>query len=72
MISQGFGPVEREDARLYFSSVVIDVDSDGQLCEDDLVQDYDRSDSMSFAVEPPEEHRIFVKESGSECRPIDQ
>ncbi|WP_437627744.1 hypothetical protein [Sorangium sp. So ce1151] len=52
--------------------MVIDVDSDGQLCEDDFVQDYDRSDSMSFAVEPPEEHRIFVKESGSECRPIDR
>ncbi|WP_437961182.1 hypothetical protein WME76_17140 [Sorangium sp. So ce119] len=69
-IDQGFGPVEREDAKFYFS-VVIDVGSDGQMCAEDLLQDYDRSDWMSFAEEPPEEHRVFVKESGSECRPID-
>ncbi|MGK3962863.1 hypothetical protein WMF38_01560 [Sorangium sp. So ce118] len=72
LISQGFGPVEREDAQFYFSSVVIDVGSDGQICENDFVQDYDRSDFVSFAVDLPEEHRIFVKEYGSECRPIEQ
>ncbi|HTN91559.1 MAG TPA: hypothetical protein VL242_48160 [Sorangium sp.] len=72
LINQGFGPVERSRARFYFSSLAIDVGSDGQICENDFVQDYDRSDFMSFAMEPPAEHRIFVKESGSECRPIDR
>ncbi|MGK3993624.1 hypothetical protein [Sorangium sp. So ce1024] len=63
-IDQGFGPVEREEARFYFK-VYIDVGRDGQICEEDFVQDYDRSDWMSFAMQPPAEHSIFVEQSGS-------
>ncbi|MDI1435367.1 hypothetical protein [Polyangium sorediatum] len=70
LIDQGVGPVAREDAGFYFS-LVVDVDRDGQQCEKDLVQDFDRSDFTSFDEEPPQTYKVFVKEYGSSCTPID-
>ncbi len=70
LIDQEAGPVGPDKARFYFH-IAVDVDLDGQLCEEDIIQDFDRSEFTSFATKPPEEHKVFVKRLGAACRPIE-
>jgi hypothetical protein len=69
-IDQGHGPVSAEDAGFYLS-VYIDRNRDGDICEGDFSQDYQRAEPEFFRSGLPSEIEIFVKENDSTypCRP---